>query len=115
MRARVLVIKRAGAPQLPLSYGPQKGVYAQGGRSAGAVLPPPREQVLVHLYVDEYYKNVLTSGKIKVAGTHLNLVERDNVEVGLDKAWAAQGPPRGELIVAVPTPNAAGFIMEIEI
>ncbi len=92
----------------------KKGFTLKVAAPQGQFLPPPREQVLVHLYVDEYYKNVLTSGKIKVAGTHLNLVERDNVEVGLDKAWAAQGP-RGELIVAVPTPNAAGFIMEIEI
>ncbi len=97
-----------------LSYGPQRVNGSRWPLRRGSFAAPPRTSAGSPLR-RRILQNVLTSGKIKVAGTHLNLVERDNVEVGLDKAWAAQGPPRGELIVAVPTPNAAGFIMEIEI
>lgn len=71
------------------------GFMVQVGNPRGE-FAPPREEVIVHLHLGKNARDLLRRWQVNVAG-----------------ASAAVGP-LGELVVTVPTPNAAGFVLQIE-
>ncbi|HHY10805.1 MAG TPA: DUF5110 domain-containing protein, partial [Firmicutes bacterium] len=100
--AETSVFLRRSERGLTLEVGEPEGLFA-----------PPRERVQVHLYVDESDRELIKTGKIKAAGTPVKLKEKAEIDLSLAAPQAAFGS-LGELVVVVSTPNAAGFVLEIE-
>ncbi len=90
----------------------ERGLTLEVGEPEGR-FAPPRERVQVHLYVDESDRELIKTGKIKAAGTPVKLKEKAEIDLSLAAPQAAFGS-LGELVVVVSTPNAAGFVLEIE-